>query len=80
MTPRSARSSTIRVRKNEEADAHQQNEAEECGHEGDVHRLSGLLAAEGAEDETRVPLAAISRAKLVLTDELIAATQTTKRV
>jgi hypothetical protein len=31
-------------------------------------------------DETRVPLAAIAKAKLVLTDELIEATQTTKRV
>lgn len=35
---------------------------------------------DGADDEIRVPLAAIARAKLVLTDELIAATQTTQRV
>lgn len=35
---------------------------------------------DGVDNETRVPLAAIARAKLVLTDELIAATQTTKRV
>ncbi len=52
-------------------------------------RLMGLAGedvrlretAAGAEDnETRVPLAAIARAKLVLTDDLIAATETTKRV
>ena len=36
--------------------------------------------ADDMDNETRVPLAAIARAKLVLTDELIAATQTTKRV
>jgi ribosome maturation factor RimP len=36
--------------------------------------------ADGVDNETLVPLAAIARAKLVLTDELIAATQTTKRV
>lgn len=38
------------------------------------------VQADGADDEIRVPLAAIARAKLVLTDELIAATQTTQRV
>ena len=53
-------------------------------------RLMGLAgedvrlreAATGAEqeNETLVPLAAIARAKLVLTDDLIAATETTKRV
>lgn len=47
---------------------------------GDEVLLREPAKAEGPEDETRVPLAAISRAKLVLTDELIAATQTTKRV
>ena len=47
---------------------------------GDEVLLREPAKAEGADDETRVPLAAISRAKLVLTDELIAATQTTKRV
>jgi ribosome maturation factor RimP len=47
---------------------------------GDDVRLREPDKAEGADDETRVPLAAIGRAKLVLTDELIAATQTTQRV
>jgi len=37
-------------------------------------------AAGAEENETRVPLATIARAKLVLTDDLIAATETTKRV
>lgn len=47
---------------------------------GDDVRLREPDNAEGANGETRVPLAAIARAKLVLTDELIAATQTTQRV
>ena len=47
---------------------------------GEDVRLREPEKAAGAEDETLVPLAAIARAKLVLTDELIEATQTTKRV
>ncbi len=47
---------------------------------GEDVRLREPDKAAGAEDETLVPLAAIARAKLVLTDELIEATQTTKRV
>lgn len=47
---------------------------------GEEVRLREPDKAAGAEDETLVPLAAIARAKLVLTDELIEATQTTKRV
>jgi ribosome maturation factor RimP len=47
---------------------------------GDDVRLREPEKAEGAETETRVPLAAISKAKLVLTDDLIAATQTNQRV
>lgn len=39
-----------------------------------------LREAADNEQETRVPLAAIARAKLVLTDDLIAATETAKRV
>lgn len=50
------------------------------GVDGDDVRLRETEKAAGAEDETLVPFAAISRAKLVLTDELIEATQTTKRV
>jgi ribosome maturation factor RimP len=47
---------------------------------GEDVRLREPDKAAGAEDETLVPLAAIARAKLVLTDDLIEATQTTKRV
>jgi ribosome maturation factor RimP len=55
---------------------------------GDEVRLREAAKAEGPQaaktdgvnNETLVPLAAIARAKLVLTDELIAATQTNKRV
>lgn len=47
---------------------------------GDDVRLREPAKTADAEDETLVPLAAIARAKLVLTDELIEATQTTKRV
>lgn len=47
---------------------------------GEEVRLREPAKAAGAADETLVPLAAIVRAKLVLTDDLIAATQTTKRV
>ena len=47
---------------------------------GDEVRLREPAKAAGAADETLVPLTAIVRAKLVLTDDLIAATQTTKRV
>lgn len=47
---------------------------------GDEVRLREAAKAAGAADETLVPLTAIVRAKLVLTDDLIAATQTTKRV
>lgn len=50
------------------------------GIDGEDVRLRETEKASGAEDETLVPFAAISRAKLVLTDELIEATQTTKRV
>jgi ribosome maturation factor RimP len=47
---------------------------------GEDVRLREPAKAESAGDETLVPLAAIVRAKLVLTDELIEVTQTTKRV
>lgn len=47
---------------------------------GEDVRLREPEKAAGAEEETLVPLAAIARAKLVLTDDLIEATQTTKRV
>ncbi len=47
---------------------------------GDEVRLRETAKAGAEADETLVPLAAIAKAKLVLTDELIEATQTTKRV
>jgi ribosome maturation factor RimP len=47
---------------------------------GDEVRLRETAKAGAEADETRVPLAAIAKAKLVLTDDLIEATQTTKRV
>jgi ribosome maturation factor RimP len=47
---------------------------------GDDVRLRETAKAGAEDSETRVPLAAIAKAKLVLTDELIEATQTTKRV
>lgn len=51
------------------------------GSAGDEVRLRETAKpAADDSDETRVPLAAIARAKLVLTDDLIAATQTTQRV
>lgn len=47
---------------------------------GEDVRLREPAKTADVADETLVPLAAIVRAKLVLTDDLIAATQTTKRV
>lgn len=47
---------------------------------GDDVRLREPEKSEDPDEETRVPLAAISKAKLVLTDDLIAATQTNQRV
>lgn len=47
---------------------------------GDDVRLREAAKAGTEADETLVPLAAIAKAKLVLTDDLIEATQTTKRV
>lgn len=47
---------------------------------GDEVRLRETAKAGTEADETLVPLAAIAKAKLVLTDDLIEATQTTKRV
>jgi ribosome maturation factor RimP len=47
---------------------------------GDDVRLRETAKAGAEANETLVPLAVIAKAKLVLTDELIEATQTTKRV
>ena len=47
---------------------------------GDEVRLRETAKAGTGAAETLVPLAAIAKAKLVLTDDLIEATQTTKRV